>query len=212
MSYYSGHHQQTQSNPVSTLADLVGKEVRINRGGPDSVSGRLLAIQSNYIVIKTKDGIVYVNGTHIKSITLGDKTGRSGGHSSGHSSGGTGIILAGTFNNLLHRLTHQFVQINRGGPEKIEGFVVEVTNDYVLLVLKKEVVRIPIYHIKTIAVVGNKSGGNKSGNQNQNQNKSGQQKSGSNKSNDNRTTGGQRTSGGRSNANSGRKNSGGKRR
>ena len=51
---YGGQH-------VSYLLSFIGKPVKINRGGPESMVGRLIAVHADYIVLLTKDGIVYVN-------------------------------------------------------------------------------------------------------------------------------------------------------
>jgi spore coat protein B len=160
---------------MTYLEQLIGTEVKINRGGPDSIVGKLIAIQHDYLVLQTKDGtVVYVQFSHIKSISE-----TKGNTSSGNRSNPT-YIAAYSFHSLLQQLNHTFVQINRGGPEKIEGFIVDSSNDYLLLVSNNELVRTPIFHIKTINVLdkkGNKSSGNKSGS-----NKSGSNKSSSNKS------------------------------
>lgn len=212
---------QTQTNVYQAM-QLVGRQVKINRGGPDSVTGTLIAIPGDYLVIATKTGIVYVNGSHVKSITEG---GSSGGKSKGNTSGRTGgipYIAAPNFNALLARLRHQFIQINRGGPEKVEGFLVESNSNFLLLVVKREQVRIPIYHIKTVNVSErNQSGGNKNNNNNNNNenNKSGN-KSGNNKSgnksgnragNNNQAGGAAQAAGGRTGGGRSRNNKNGRR-
>lgn len=174
---------QPQTNVYQAM-QLVGQQVKINRGGPDSVSGVLLAIPGDYLVVSTKTGIVYVNGSHVKSITEGSasggkSSGKSGGKSGGRSAGRTGgtpYIAAPSFNSLLTRLRHQFIQINRGGPEKVEGFLAESNSNFLLLIVKREHVRIPIFHIKTVNISEkNQSNGNKNNDNknNDNKNKSG---------------------------------------
>jgi spore coat protein B len=62
---------------------------------------------------------------------------------------------------VLRRLTKHFVQINQGGPEKVTGFIVEVGSDTLLLVSGKEVIRIPLFHIRTVSLAqrsGSKNG------------------------------------------------------
>jgi spore coat protein B len=172
--------------------NLTGSEVRINRGGPDSVQGFLLGVQHDYLVLQTNDGVIYINGTHVKSISQTD------GNKS-RSMVTPQYVNAYSFGNLLQKLRHQVVQINGGGPEKVEGFIVEATQDYlILLVNGKEIVRIPVFHIKSVRIgSNNSSGGNKnSDNQNKsnNQNKSGNQNKSNNqnkskKQNNNKTSG-----------------------
>lgn len=175
----SGFRQTfAQASTGNMMSNLLGTRVKVNRGGPDSIMGTMVSSQAQFIVISTPEGIVYVNRSHIKSITqMG-----SGGNRSGRSLGSANVIQAGSITQLLHSLRHKFVQINRGGPEKVEGFIADVTQDFLLLVVNRELIRIPIFHIKTISVSANRSSGNGNSNQNNNNNKS---NSNNNKSNKN---------------------------
>jgi spore coat protein B len=138
-------------NYMGYLANLLGKEVRVNRVGPDSVVGTLLSIQSDYLVVRSKEGTVYINTAHIKSITeVGSKSGRSGSRLSSSS----GIIRAQNFIGVLRQLHHKFISVN-GGPERTEGFVVTVNDDYLTLLVNRELVRIPIFHIKHVILSRN---------------------------------------------------------
>lgn len=58
-----------ESSYFDQLSELVGMEVRINRGGPDSVAGVLLSVQKDYLVVQTMEAVVYINGFHIKSVS-----------------------------------------------------------------------------------------------------------------------------------------------
>ncbi|WP_317982248.1 hypothetical protein [Paenibacillus glycanilyticus] len=178
-------HKSHRSNGKSTgtgttgtgnteLRNLVGETVRINRGGPESLEGKLLAVKNDYLVLSTKEGVVYVDLSHVKSVT-GFATSKSGGTS-------TDYINANNFRGVINALTKEFVQINWGGPEKVEGFLAEVQGNTALVVAaNNQVVYLLVDHIKTIKKLGGKSGGNKSGgNQGGNQ---GGNKSGGNKNN-----------------------------
>ncbi|GIP28448.1 hypothetical protein J23TS9_35780 [Paenibacillus sp. J23TS9] len=178
------------------LMGLVGQSVKINRGGPDSIEGVLLSVQSNYLAVRAKDKkIVYVSTTHIKSVTA---TGQSGGsRSGGMRSGGVQSAMARpiqsyNFATLLQSLQYRHVQINRGGPEKLEGIITNANQNFLVLAVKaEEIVRIPIFHVKSVTVVSrsNNSGGNKSsGNKN---NQSGGNNPGGSKSQGNRSQGNQ---------------------
>jgi spore coat protein B len=163
---------------VSYLMSFIGKSVRINRGGPESVNGKLIAVHADYIVVLTKEGIVYVNTAHIKSITESKEA-----HSTGRTRGHTGYIMAHSFNGVLHRLTKHFVQINQGGPEKVTGFIVEVGPDTLLLVSGKEVIRIPLFHIRTVSLAqknGSRNGSSDDKSQDSRQSSQGQRSSGRN--------------------------------
>jgi spore coat protein B len=170
---------------------LVGKCVKINRGGPDSIEGKLLAVKSDFYVVKTRKGVVYVAKDHVKSITetngkkdcLDDK---SDGNKSGNKSRGKccdcdcdhkskkkkrDFIDADNFRGVLRALNQTFVQVNTGGPEKVEGFLAQVCRDSILVVSGNDAVNIPIDHIRSIKEAGNGSRGNKSnGNKNNNKN------------------------------------------
>ncbi|BBH24928.1 hypothetical protein Back11_62730 [Paenibacillus baekrokdamisoli] len=195
-------HKSSRNDDMNrnNLNNKIGKLVKINRGGPESFDGVIVAVHNDYVVIRTSAGLVYVNASHIKSTTdlPGQKSG--GSDSSKH-------IVAANFVGVLRNLSQHFVQINWGGPEKIEGFIAEVNNQSVLLVVGQEKVIIPLFHIKTVKQTGqyasngsrgsnsnksgsnnNKSGGNnnKSGG-NKNNNKSGGNKSNNNKSGGNKS-------------------------
>lgn len=181
-------HRSSFSNLVHAK-QLIGRQVKINRGGPDSVEGMLLAVNGEVLVVESMGVIVYVNGRHVKSITEGTSKGASGGRSGGKSGSGGGrsghrtgrsrvhpsFITSSSFNSVLSNMRQQFVQINRGGPEKLEGFLADTNNDFILLIVGREFVRIPIFHIKTVNRSGSQSGGSKN-------NKSSGNKSGGNRS------------------------------
>lgn len=175
--------------------DLVGRNVKINRGGPDSVEGVLLGIQSDYLIAIAKDGVVYVNAQHIKSVT---DTGKSGGVRENV----VQPLTAHSFHEVMQALRLRFVKVNRGGPEKLEGILVDVNQGYLIMTVKgQEVVHIPISHIKsiTVALSGNQSKGNQSGGNRTGGNKSEGNRTGGNQTGGNRTgghkSGGHRTGG-----------------
>ncbi|NEN83638.1 hypothetical protein [Paenibacillus elgii] len=158
----------------STFKSLIGSEVKINRGGHDAITGKLIGVHSNYVALSSEDGAVYVNTTHVKSISQSPNQ-----KSSGTNGSITTHIKASSFNALLHELRHNFVKINRGGPEKLEGIISDVTSDHAIVITNNELIRVPLFHIKSVTV-GLKSRGNKNGNKSRNTN--GNAKSGGNKS------------------------------
>ncbi|MFB6363635.1 hypothetical protein ACFCP7_06165 [Paenibacillus elgii] len=157
----------------STFKSLIGSEVKINQGGPDAVTGKLIGVHPSYVALSTEDGAVYVNTTHVKSISQSHNQ-----KSSGTNGSVTTHIKASSFNHLLQELRLNFVKINRGGSGKLEGIISDVTSDHVIVVINNELVRVPLLHIKSVTVAL-KSRGNKNGNENGNA----IAKSGSNKSN-----------------------------
>ncbi|XID93648.1 hypothetical protein ACF3MZ_03700 [Paenibacillaceae bacterium WGS1546] len=206
--------QSRQQNNVLHANHLIGHSIRVNRGGHDSVEGILLAIPGDYLVLSSDNAICYVNGAHVKSITEGSKNGSGGSRSSG--SGGSrsrrvhrSFITAPNFNSLLSHFKHKHVQINRGGPEKLDGFLAETSADNVLLIVDRELVRIPTFHIKNVCA-STKNQNNKNNNKNNKSGSSKNNKSGgksrSSKSGGNRSGGKNRSGGGQ-----GRSRSGGRR-
>jgi len=197
MAYHMMNNHVAAAQQANYLNSLVGRNVKINRGGPDAMSGRLVAVRSNYLVLQTKKGVVYINAEHVKSIT--EAAGGSGGRTAMY-------IVADSFNGVLRQLRQQFVQINQGGPEKVEGYIAEVSGDSLLLISGRDSIRIPLFHVRSVSLVerkggksggnsnssksgGNKSGGNKSGGNKSGGNKSGGNKSGGNKSHGSRSGG-----------------------
>jgi spore coat protein B len=195
---------QNQQNVAPQASHLIGRQVRINRGGPDSVQGILIAIPSDYLVILSDNIIVYVNGTHVKSITEGQTGGKSGGRSGG-SKGRSGVksfIRASSFQSLLSKLRHKHVQINRGGPEKLDGFLAEISSDNVLLIVDRELVRIPTFHIKNVSTStknnnNNNNNNNKNDNNKNDNNKNKSNKNDGNKSGKSNKAGGSQSGGGK---------------
>ncbi|SEG68896.1 DUF2642 domain-containing protein [Paenibacillus sp. UNC499MF] len=149
-------------NELGYVVNLIGEEVKINRGGPDSVTGKLINVHTDYLSLQTNEGVIYINASHIKSVT--ESAGKTEYPSYAN------VVSAYDFQELLKKFHQKFVRINRGGPEKIEGVIAEVKQDYLVLVVNNEVVRIALFHIKSIGIASsNKSGGNQ-----KNQSKGGQ--------------------------------------
>lgn len=177
---HRSHRSQRSEGKTNFLDALVGEQVKINRGGPNAIFGKLLAVKNDYLVVWTREGIVYVKTNHIKSITdldgsMGDRTGGSSGSRTGGSRGSrTGgskdkdFVKADNFRGVLKALNQKFVQVNWGGPEKVVGFLAEVTNDHILVVSEHKKVEIFIDHIQSIKTEmkkrsGSGTGGNSGG-------------------------------------------------
>jgi spore coat protein B len=128
---------------------LVGKTIKVDRGGPESRVGKLMDVLNDHLVLLTADdGVVYYNTHHIKSVTENSKDLVN-----------LGITIpedfeyktADSFSGLLDQLKFQWVKINRGGPEKLEGVLSDINKDFVSLINKEEVVRLSTYHIRNIS-------------------------------------------------------------
>ncbi|HEY8529332.1 MAG TPA: spore coat protein [Paenibacillaceae bacterium] len=131
---------------IQTHGGLEGMEVRVNRGGPESVTGTLVASLNDVLVLKLPNGtVVYFNLEHVKSVTPLVNQNRT-------RAGAVHALFPPwlTFRGVLESFGHRFVQINQGGPEKVEGILAGVTGNAVTLVSGKEVIRIAIHHIRSV--------------------------------------------------------------
>ncbi|WP_433708087.1 hypothetical protein [Paenibacillus illinoisensis] len=178
------------------MRGLLGREIKINRGGPDSVTGTLMDVRWDYMAVSCKEGIVYVNETHVKSIT---ETGRSGGN---RAAALGNPIPSNTFLGVMQALRFRRVQINRGGPEKVEGILADANQNQLILTLKnQEIVRIPLQHVKSVSLVRGNNNNNNGNNTSQgNQAAQGNQAQG-NRSQGNQAAQGNQARGNRSQGN-----------
>ncbi|MGQ0416306.1 spore coat protein, partial [Bacillus sp. HC-TM] len=56
------------------------------------------------------------------------------------------------FEKLLQSFKYCWVKINRGGPEKVEGILQDVSCEFVTLIVKEEVILVAVSHIKSVTV------------------------------------------------------------
>lgn len=174
------------------MRGLLGREIKINRGGPDSVQGTLTDVRWDYMAMNCKEGIVYVNESHVKSIT---DTGRSGGN---RNAAMGNPIPSNTFLGVMQALRFRRVQINRGGPEKVEGILADANQNQLIMALKnQEIVRIPMQHVKSVSLVRGSGNNNSNSNSNNNSNNTsqGNQAAQGNQSRGNRSQGNQAAQG-----------------
>ncbi|MCH7322588.1 hypothetical protein LZ480_11865 [Solibacillus sp. MA9] len=132
------------------LMSLVDKVVKVDRGGPESRVGKLLTAGDDHFVLLTeKDGIVYYRTQHIKSITHNT---REGMEFNVEVPEDQTYLLPTDFRSAVSNLHHQWVKINRGGPEMLEGIMDEVTDDYITIFSKDEIIRLAMYHVRNISL------------------------------------------------------------
>lgn len=131
---------------------MIGKQIKVDRGGPESRTGLLLDVQDEFFTLLTKqDGVVYYNLQHIKSITRDPKL-----ENVEIEVPDTFTYFTGdTFHEILKKLEFNWVTINRGGPERVEGVLTSVEDAGVSLVLKDEVVNVSHFHIRNISYGNN---------------------------------------------------------
>ncbi|PAF31290.1 hypothetical protein [Paenibacillus sp. 7516] len=178
------------------LRGLLGREIKINRGGPDSVTGTLMDVRWDYMAMSCKEGIVYVNETHVKSIT---ETGRSGGN---RAAALGNPIPSNTFLGVMQALRFRRVQINRGGPEKVEGILADANQNQLVMALKnQEIVRIPMQHVKSVSLVRGSNNNNSNNNNNNTNNNGNNTSQGNQAAQGNRSQGNQAAQGNQSRGN-----------
>ncbi|MFJ5625646.1 hypothetical protein ACIQD3_23890 [Peribacillus loiseleuriae] len=161
---------------------MIGKVLRIDRGGPESRIGILLGITDDHLALLTEqEGVVYYKTDHIKSITENVKKGLEFNLEIPE---GFSYKTAPTFKSLLGDLKSQWVNINRGGPEKLEGVLFDINDEFITLIFNEEVIRLAMFHIRSISygvkVEKQKNEDEKSGNNKDNKS---EEKSGKNKDN-----------------------------
>ena len=131
------------------MLSLVDKVIKIDRGGPESRVGKLLAAADDHVTLFTEDdGIIYYKTHHIKSLTNNTKKGLQ-----------FDITIpedfefksAKDFKGVLESLKYYWVKINRGGPETLEGVLDDINDDFITIVLNEEVIRLSMFHIRNIS-------------------------------------------------------------
>ena len=151
------------------LLSLLSKTIKVDRGGPESREGKLLAVGSDYFVLFTKDdGVVYYKMQHVKSITVDTKSNLS------QEAGPEKVELyqGEDFKSVIKNFRHSWVKVNRGGPEKLEGILNEVDDDYVTIISKQEVIQLAMFHIRNISfgAISEEEGDNEASNSKNNSN------------------------------------------
>lgn len=131
------------------ILSLVDKVIKVDRGGPESRVGMLLSAADDHLTLLTEDdGIIYYNTQHIKSMTYNSKNQVEFNLEIPKD---FVYIQAEDFRGVLERLTLQWVKINRGGPEMLEGVMDVVTDDFVTIVANEEIIRVALFHIRNIS-------------------------------------------------------------
>jgi spore coat protein B len=131
------------------LESLVGKVIKVDRGGPNSRVGKLLSVSDNFFTLLTEDdGVVFFATHHIKSITENTRHNLKFNMDVPKD---LKYISSNHFDDLLAKLKFHWIKINRGGPEKIEGVLHEANKDFVTVVSNEEIIRLSTFHIKNLS-------------------------------------------------------------
>jgi spore coat protein B len=134
------------------VGNLRGNYVQINLGGPESKNGMLLEVSDNYVALLTEDdGVVYYNIQHMKSISEYNQNNNENEENSEQEVSIPNYIVTDNFHDIFAEMSHKWVSINRGGPEALEGILVQSAGGHYTLINNDEVLRINPYHIKSIS-------------------------------------------------------------
>ena len=129
------------------MSSLIGKKVQLDRGGPESRVGLVLAAGDDFLVLLTvNEGIVYYYYDHIKSITF---VKNDSSQDLIKQVPRLNYVKSGTMKDVFQSMKYNRIQINRGGPESVKGVLTEIYDDYITIVLKDEVLLILYSHIKS---------------------------------------------------------------
>ena len=133
------------------LEALTGKFVRAFKGGPDSREGKLLTVQSDYIVIQTEQNqLVYFAIEHLKIVVGNAKKSQLDLCSINEEE----TVFPANFLGMLESLQTSCIQVNGGGPASKVGRVVDVKEEFLILSSENDgLVLYPISHIKSVTVL-----------------------------------------------------------
>lgn len=131
------------------MLSLLNKVIKVDRGGPESRIGFLLAVEDDYFALLTEaDGVTYYRTQHVKSFTMDAKEGLKFELEIPEN---FEYVTGGDFSSILNSLKYYWVKINRGGPEMLEGVLNEVGTDYVIIIANEEVIRLSMFHIRSLS-------------------------------------------------------------
>ncbi|MGX1902596.1 spore coat protein CotH [Thermolongibacillus altinsuensis] len=151
------NNELNTSNYHEFLAPLIGKNVTVYRGGPESKTGGLIDVQSDYLTLLVENqqevSVVYYCLYHVQSISENAKINSiQRRKSSGNEIQGN-VVQSLHFHGLLEELVNSYIKVNQGGPEAKQGKIVDITDDYIVLLTEDDgVVFYNIHHIKSIGV------------------------------------------------------------
>lgn len=164
---------------VELIEQFTNETIQINQGGPESKYGKLVGISGDFLVMYTEDdGIVYTNIQHVKSVSKYNQNNQNEQENENNENEVQipEWVCPDDFQDVFKHFSHQWVSINRGGPEAMEGVLVENAGGHYTLVNNQEVMRIHPFHIQSISggskghLKQNNNQNNNQENKNQNQN------------------------------------------
>lgn len=141
------------NNFIELLQKMVGSVINVNQGGPEFKKGRVINVADDYMILLTEDdGIVFYHTVHVKSVSeqSSDQNGAKSDFFIDYRYFDN--IDAKKFYDLFDYFAYKWISINRGGPEALEGVLVQEEGEHYTLVNNNEVIRVYPYHIKSISI------------------------------------------------------------
>lgn len=132
------------------MESMINRRVLINRGGPESRLGYLLAIKDDHLVLQNdEEGIIYFKTGHIKSISL--QKDQLAEPMIEESKMESPWLDVNHFDEILENMRLSKVQINRGGPESVHGVLLDYTDGLLTLLANHQIINIFTDHLKNIS-------------------------------------------------------------
>jgi spore coat protein B len=157
MSRSGTYESSTDSNFYhGFMESLIGKTVTVYRGGPESKTGRLIAVQPDYIVLLPENQqqdtpVIYYYLQHVPSISENVKTNSIQQSSVTNNEEKIKFVQSHSFQGLLKGLINSNIKVNQGGPEAKLGKLLNVIDNYIFLFTEDDgVVFYNINHIKSV--------------------------------------------------------------
>lgn len=138
----------------ASMDSFIGRSVRIDRGGHESRIGKLIDVKDDHFVVHIEnEGMIYYKNDHVKSLTLDTRETNDYYEDPEATSQQPALLYidADNFTSLLQSMQYYSVQINRGGPEKIEGVIVDATDSEVTMIVGNELIKLLPFHIRNIS-------------------------------------------------------------
>jgi len=140
----SNRYQPTLQIPQS----LLGRNITVYRGGPESKTGKLLDIKEDCVVIYADNKTIYYRTEHIKSITEDLK---ANAIPSNNSQTDPFFYHEDDFLSLLSNFLNKKIQVDQGGPDSKQGILLVIGSDYLVLSTEDDgIVYYNLHHIKSI--------------------------------------------------------------
>lgn len=131
------------------MISFMGKVVKVDRGGPESRVGRIIAVKNDYFAMLTEEeGLIFYQHHHVKSVTR--NTSKEFKFQSSFLDNFK-FKAPIDFRCVLDSLIDFKVKINRGGKESMEGILNEANDDFVGMLTNEEVVHMSLFHIRNIS-------------------------------------------------------------